>query len=64
MAYKFCILSELKHYKRLDKVIVGNITHLDIPHVGNTNRLCLTLHEVLVVTKLTKNLLAISKIFL
>ena len=63
MAHKSCILSELKHYNRLDKVIVGNISHLDIPNVGNTNRLCLKIQEVLVVPKITKNLLAVSKIF-
>ena len=64
MAHISCILCELKHYNRLDKVIVGNITHLDIPHVENTNRLCLKLQEVLVVPKITKNLLVVSKFFL
>ncbi|KAF3655510.1 hypothetical protein FXO38_14642 [Capsicum annuum] len=55
-------LSNLKYYNGNDKIIVGNGSQLDITHVGNTIRSGLKLQDVLVVPKIAKNLLSVSKI--
>ncbi|PHU00648.1 hypothetical protein BC332_30435 [Capsicum chinense] len=45
-----------------DKIIIGNGPQLDITHVGNTIRSGLKLQDVLLVRKIAKNLLSVSKI--
>ncbi|KAF3668761.1 hypothetical protein FXO37_09354 [Capsicum annuum] len=55
-------LSNLKYYNGNDKIIVGNGSQLDITHVGNTIRSGLKLQDVLIVPKIAKNLLSVSKI--
>ena len=62
MTYNSGILTDLKHYNRPDKIIIGNVSKLDIRNVGNTSRSGLKLKEVLIVPKLNKNLLSVSKL--
>ncbi|OIT28917.1 hypothetical protein A4A49_65065, partial [Nicotiana attenuata] len=55
-------LSNLKPYNGNDKIIVGNGQELDITCVGKGTISGLRMSEVLVVPKLKKNLLSVSKI--
>ncbi|OIS99603.1 hypothetical protein A4A49_23651 [Nicotiana attenuata] len=55
-------LSNLKPYNGNDKIVVGNGQELDITHVRKGTISGLRISEVLVVPKLKKNLLSISKI--
>ncbi|KAF3671354.1 hypothetical protein T459_28432 [Capsicum annuum] len=55
-------LIDLKNYNGPDKIIVGNGSKLDITHIGNTTKSGLKLKEVLVVPKITKNLLSVHNI--
>lgn len=56
------VLFDLKHYNGFEKIIVGNESLLDVTYVLNTTRSSLRLQEVLVVPKIAKNMLSISKI--
>ncbi|KAH0679283.1 hypothetical protein KY284_020368 [Solanum tuberosum] len=62
MTHNSGILTDLKHYNGLDKIIIGNRSKLHITHVGNISRSSLKLKEVLVVPKINKNLLSVSKL--
>lgn len=55
-------LSDLKVNNGTDKIIVGNGSLLNITHVGNTTKSGLKVKEMLVVPKLNKNLLSVSKL--
>ncbi|KAH0767910.1 hypothetical protein KY285_003781 [Solanum tuberosum] len=62
MTHNSGILTDLKHYNGTDKIIIGNGSKLAITHVGNISRSGLKLKEVLVVPKINKNLLSVSKL--
>lgn len=55
-------LCDPKDYNEPDKIIIRNRSQLDIIHVGNTTSPGLKLQKILMVPKITKNLLSISKI--
>lgn len=57
-----CNLPNLKPYKGSDKIVVGNDNELKITHTGMKVAFGLKMSEVLVVPKLKKNLLSMSKI--
>ncbi|XP_049400053.1 uncharacterized protein LOC125864182 [Solanum stenotomum] len=62
MTHNSSILTDLKHYNGPDKIIIRNGSKLDITHVGNISGSGLKLKEVLVVPKINKNLLSVSKL--
>ncbi|KAH0706132.1 hypothetical protein KY289_011208 [Solanum tuberosum] len=62
MTHNSGILTDLKHYNGPDKIIIGNGSKLDITHVGNISESSLKLTKVLVVPKINKNLLSVSKL--
>lgn len=55
-------LNVADEYKGDDKLQVGNINQLCISHVGSSSLLNLHLPNMLIVPKLTKNLLSVSKL--
>ncbi|KAH0773730.1 hypothetical protein KY290_010867 [Solanum tuberosum] len=55
-------LSDLQIYNGTDKIIVGNGEQLAFTHVGNLNKSDLKVKDILVVSKITKNLLSVSKL--
>lgn len=55
-------LSNLRTYNGTDKIIASDGSHLTITHVGNTTKSRLKVKEILVVPKLNKNLLFVSKL--
>ncbi|KAH0716921.1 hypothetical protein KY285_012952 [Solanum tuberosum] len=61
MTHNLGILTDLRHYNGPDKILIGNGSKLDITHVANISGSCLKLREELVVPKINKNLLLVSK---
>ena len=62
MTHNSGILTDIEHYNGPDKIIIENGSKLNITHVGNTSRSSLKLKEVIVVPKIHKNLLSVSKL--
>ncbi|KAH0650517.1 hypothetical protein KY284_030429 [Solanum tuberosum] len=62
MTYNSGILTDLKHYTGPDKIIIWNGSKVGITHVGNISGSGLKLKENLVVPKINKNLLSVSKL--
>ena len=56
------ILTDLKQNTEPNKIIIGNGSNLDISHVGNIFGTGPKLKEVLLVPKINKNLLSVSKL--
>ena len=56
------ILTDLKQNTEPNKIIIGNGSKLDITHVGNIFGTGPKLKEVLLVPKINKNLLLVSKL--
>ena len=56
------ILTDLKQNTEPNKIIIGNVSNLDITHVGNIFGTGPKLKEVLLVPKINKNLLSVSKL--
>lgn len=62
MTYNLDNLSDLYVYNGANKIIIGNESQLKVTHIGNINKSGLKIKDILVVPKIIKNLLSVSKL--